>query len=145
MAKRLTKTQDRTIRNQRPACTGVVAASMFALFALLPVSASGQAGTIEIPSATPLSVELVKHVPMKTGEPLQARLLYPIYVNNRIAIPAGGVLRGKVIRLGSDRSRRIRARLRGDFTPFHIPVVRFDQMVLPDGTLQSISSEDAGN
>ncbi len=89
------------------------------------------------------SVQLLQHVPMKTGEPLEGRLLYPVYVENRIAIPAGTVLRGSVIQLDSDRSRRIHSRLRGDFTPFHIPVVRFDQLVLPDGTLQPIVSDSA--
>ena len=74
---------------------------------------------------------------MKTGEPLEGRLLYPVYVENRIAIPAGTILRGSVIQLDSDRSRRIHARLRGDFTPFHIPVVRFDQLVLPGRRLST--------
>ena len=104
------------------------------LCSLLPALLHGQAISIQIPSTTPLSVQLLQHVPMKTGEPLEGRLLYPVYVDNRIAIPAGTVLRGSVIQLDSDRSRRIHSRLRGDFTPFHIPVVRFDQLVLPDGT-----------
>src|SRR6202020_2952364 len=128
-----------------PAC----ARSTFYFFAfvsfvaLLPGLLLGQAASVQIPSATPLSVELLQHVPMKSGEPLEGRLLYPVYVENRIAVPAGTVLRGSVIQLNSDRSRRIRSRLRGDFTPFHIPVVRFDQLVLPDGTLQSLVSENA--
>jgi hypothetical protein len=80
---------------------------------------------------------------MKTGEPLGCRLLYPVYVENRIAVPAGTVLRGSVIQLDPDRSRRIHSRFRGDFTPFHTPVVRFDQLVLPDGSLQPIVSDSA--
>jgi hypothetical protein len=80
---------------------------------------------------------------MKTGEALEGRLLYPVYVENHIAIPAGSILRGTVIQLDSDRGRRIHARLRGDFTPFHIPVVRFDQMILPDGALEPIVSNSA--
>ena len=84
-----------------------------------------------------------KHVPMKTGEPLEGRLLYPVYVDNRIAIPAGATLRGTVLQLDPDRSRRIHARLRGDFTPFHIPVVRFDELVLPDGEREPMVSDSA--
>ncbi|HTF64389.1 MAG TPA: hypothetical protein VK638_17030 [Edaphobacter sp.] len=80
---------------------------------------------------------------MKNGEPLEGRLLYPVYVENRIAIPAGTVLRGRVIQLDSDRSRRIHSRLRGDFTPFHNPVVKFDQLILPDGTVEPIMSDSA--
>lgn len=82
---------------------------------------------------------------MKTGEPLEARLLYPIYVENQIAVPVGTVLRGHVVQLTADRSHRIHSRFRGDFTPFHIPVVRFDQLVLPDGTLEAIVSDNATN
>jgi hypothetical protein len=112
--------------------------------ALLPtLLLHGQARSTEIPSATPLSIQLLQHVPMKAGEPLEGRLLYPVYIENQIALPAGTLLRGSVVQLDSDRSRRIHSRLRGDFTPFHIPVVRFDQMVLTDGTLQPIVSGNA--
>ncbi len=89
--------------------------------------------SVQVPAATPLSIELIQHVPMKTGEPLKGRLLYPVYVENRVAIPAGTILRGTVVQLDSDRNRRIHARLRGDFTPFHTPVVSFDELVLPGG------------
>ena len=119
---------------------------LFALAAfvgLVPDFLHGQATSIQIPSTTPLSVQLLQHVPMKNGEPLEGRLLYPLYIQNRIALPAGVILRGSVIQLDSDRGRRIHSRLRGDFTPFHIPVVRFDQVMLPDGTLQPILSDSA--
>src|ERR1700733_9960504 len=113
------------------------------LLGLLCGSSVGQTTSIQIPAKTPLSIQLLQHVPMKAGEPLEGRLLYPVYADNRIAIPAGATLRGTVIQLGSDRSRRIRARLRGDFTPFHIPVVRFDELVLPDGERESMVSNSA--
>jgi hypothetical protein len=113
------------------------------LLGLLCGSAVGQSISIQIPAKTPLSIQLLQHVPMKVGESLEGRLLYPIYVDNQIAIPAGAALRGTVLQLDSDRSRRIHARLRGDFTPFHIPVVRFDQLVLPDGSLASVVSDGA--
>ena len=79
----------------------------------------GQVASIQIAISTPLSVQLLQHVPMKTGEALEGRLLYPIYVENLFALPVGTVLRGRVVQLDSDHSRRIHARLRGDFTPFH--------------------------
>jgi hypothetical protein len=113
------------------------------LLGLLCGSPVGQTASIQIPAKTPLSIQLVEHVPMRAGEPLEGRLLYPVYVENQVAIPAGAMLRGTVIELGSDRSRRIRARLRGDFTPFHIPVVRFDELVLPDGERESMVSDRA--
>ena len=73
---------------------------------------------------------------MRKGEPLKGYLLYPVYAENRLVIPAGTALLGNVVKLNPDRSRRIHSRLRGDFTPFHVPVVQFDQLVLPDGSLQ---------
>jgi hypothetical protein len=99
----------------------------------------------EIPPATPLSVQLAQHVPMKKGQPLDGHLLYPVYVDNHIALPAGTQVRGRVTELVADRSRRIHGRLRGDFTPFHIPVVRFDELVLADGSIQPIVSENVNN
>ncbi len=113
------------------------------LLGLLCSSSIGQTTSVRIPARTPLSIQLLQHVPMKAGESLEGRLLYPVYVDNRIAIPAGATLRGTVIQLDSDRSRRIHARLRGDFTPFHIPVVRFDELVLPGGERESMVSDSA--
>src|SRR5271156_4154069 len=113
------------------------------LLGLLCGSAVGQTHSVQIPAKTPLSIQLLQHVPMKAGESLKGRLLYPVYVDNQIVIPAGATLGGTVIQLDSDRSRRIHARLRGDFTPFHIPVVRFDELVLPDGALTSMVSDSA--
>lgn len=115
------------------------------LLALFCPLSHGQAAPIEVPAATPLPVQLLQHVPMKKGESIDARLLYPVYVNNRIAIPAGTAVRGRVIRLDANRSRRIHGRLRGDFTPFHIPVVRFDEVVLPDGEAKQIASGNTTN
>jgi hypothetical protein len=111
--------------------------------ALLPGSLHGQVTSVRIPSATPLSIELLRHVPMRAGEPLTGRLLYPVYVENKVALPAGTIVRGSVIQLDSDRSHRIHSRLRGDFTPFHIPVVKFDQIVPPDGDVEPIVSNSA--
>ncbi len=113
------------------------------LLSLVCGSSIAQTTSIQIPAKTPLSIQLLQHVPMKTGESLEGRLLYPVYVDNRIAIPAGATLRGTVIQLDPDRSRRIHARLRGDFTPFHIPVVRFDELVSPDGALEAMVSDSA--
>ena len=90
-----------------------------------------------------MPVQLVEHVPMKVGESLEARLLYPIYAANQVAIPAGCLLHGRVVQLDPDKQHRIHSRLWGDFTPFHIPVVHFDNLTLPDGTVQPIVSTNA--
>jgi hypothetical protein len=102
-----------------------------------------QETSVQIPAGTPLPVQLGKHIPMKKGEALDCHLMYPVYAKNKLAIPAGSILRGSVVALHSDHSRRIHGRLWGDFTPFHIPVVHFDRLVLPDGTVHTIASSDA--
>jgi hypothetical protein len=110
---------------------------------LVPTLCHSQETVLEVPSTTPLSIQLMRHVPMKVGEPLDARLLYSVYAENRIALPGGTLVHGRLVQLDPDRKRRTSSRLRGDFTPFHIPVVQFDQLVLPDGTVQSFVSDSA--
>ncbi|MHB1795433.1 MAG: hypothetical protein ACYCPO_10735 [Acidobacteriaceae bacterium] len=111
---------------------------------IVTVSAlSAQEMSLGVPAGTPFPVQLGKHVPMKKGEPLDCRLLYPVYAENTLAIPAGSVVRGRVIALNPDRGRRVHSRLWGDFTPFHIPVVHFDEVVLPDGTVQKFVGSNA--
>ena len=110
---------------------------------IAPVRSRAQQPLLQIPLSTPLPIQLGKHVPMKRGEPLKGYLLYPVYADNRLVIPAGTALLGNVVQLNPDRGRRIHSRLRGDFTPFHVPVVQFDQLVLPDGSLQPIVSQNA--
>jgi hypothetical protein len=102
-----------------------------------------QMQTAEIVPTTPLWIELPAHSPMRSGEPIEGRLLYAVYVGDRVALPSGSVVHGRIIRLDSDRSRRIHSRLRGDFTPFRIPVVQFDQVLLQDGVVAPISCSTA--
>ena len=104
-----------------------------------------QKATVQIPAGTPLPIQLGKHVPLKKGEALDCHLMYPVYAKNKVAIPAGSIVRGKVLALNPDRSRRIHGRIWGDFTPFNIPVVHFDELILPDGAVQKIVSSDATN
>lgn len=115
---------------------------------LLIVTTSGllaQKAIVQIPVGTPLPVQLGKHVPLKKGEALDCHLMYPVYAKNEVVIPAGSIVRGTVVALTPDRSRRIHGRLWGDFTPFSVPVVHFDELVLPGGAVQQIASSDASN
>jgi hypothetical protein len=78
---------------------------------------------------------------MRVGQQIQARSLYPIYADDVLILPAHTLVAGSVVALRSDKSRRIRSGLGGDFTAFRIPVVRFTQIVLSDGTVVPFSSE----
>lgn len=79
---------------------------------------------------------------MKTGEPLKCHLLYPVYAKNELVIPAGSIVRGSIVSLKPDHSRRIHARLWGDLTPYYIPVVHFNRLILPDGTIKQFASDN---
>ncbi|MGC2162216.1 MAG: hypothetical protein WA634_09930 [Silvibacterium sp.] len=113
------------------------------LLTVVTSALSAQETSIQIPAGTPLPVQLAKHVPMKKGESLDCRLLYPVYEQNQMVIPAGSIVSGSIIALKPDHSRRIHAWLWGDFTPFYIPVVHFDQLALPEGTIKQIASNNA--
>ncbi len=77
---------------------------------------------------------------MKVGETLRAELLYPVYARNTLVVPARTIVTGTVVSLKSDSRRRLRGRLGADFTPFNIPIVHFESILLADGTSVPIST-----
>jgi hypothetical protein len=107
------------------------------------IAASPQTPAGILPAGTPLPLQIVGHLPMRAGEPFRAELLYPAYADNQLLLPAKTIFIGTVTELHSDHSRRIQARINGDFTPFHIPVVYFSQVVLADGSALPISAGPA--
>lgn len=111
-------------------------ALLIALAAAIP---DGRAQTV-LPAGTPLTVQIDDHLSMRVGQPVRAELVYPVYADNQLILPAKTVVTGNVIALRSDSTRRIQARLGGDFTPFHIPSVSFTHIVLGDGSVLPFSS-----
>jgi len=105
--------------------------------------AFGESSGATLPAKTPLSVQLIGHLPMRVGEPVRAQLVYPVYANNVVALPEKTLILGTVTELRSNHPRRVQARLNGDFTPFHIPVVHFSQIRLTDGRTVPITAADA--
>jgi hypothetical protein len=89
----------------------------------------------ELPAGTALQVEIQRHYPMKAGEAVEGRLVYPLYANGKLVVPANTAVVGVVTSLQPDSKMRLHARLRGDFTPFHNAEVRFDQLMLPSGAV----------
>lgn len=90
---------------------------------------------LQLPRGASLQVEIERQYPMKAGEPIEGKLLFPLYVDGVLVIPKGTAVHGKVIALQPDKKQRIHARLLGDFTPFHRPEVQFDQLDLPGRAL----------
>jgi len=121
----------------------VVCRALLLALALLSTTSRCQTEAGTFPAGTPLTVTIDRNYPMRAGETISGRLLYPIFADNKLLLPKGTVVSGEVTALHSDRSRRVRAVLGGDFTPFHIPVVHFTGIELPDGRTVPFTSNTA--
>jgi len=113
----------------------LLAIAAAALAQQAPVAPSVQAGTT-VPSGIPLRVALERRVAIqRVGQPLQGRLVDPIYVFDRVALPAGSLVEGHIAAIdGVPTRRRLTAILSGDFTPSRDVRARFDALVLSDGS-----------
>lgn len=118
--------------HQRPPAPPVPPSAPAAVQPAEPVPA--QPPTV-LPKGTSLQVEIVQHYPMKAGEIIEGQLMHPIYAEGKLAVPENTRLRGRVVTLAADRKTRWQGRLHGDFTPFHKPEVRFDEIELISGSL----------
>jgi hypothetical protein len=78
---------------------------------------------------------------MRAGETVRAQLIYPVYSGDQIVLPARTTVIGTVLRLTPNHDARVHSRFNGDFTPYQIPVVHFDQIVLDNGTAISIQTD----
>ncbi len=105
-------------------------AAVLALPLLLMLQGAGggapSLSTLHLPSGTPLWVKSDSNVPLHVGQPVRAKLVYGVYAENQLVLAAGTTVEGTVVSLTPDRSHRLQARLRADFTPFSKPVVRFN-------------------
>ncbi len=93
-----------------------------------------------LPSGTSLQVEITHPYSMKAGETIEGRLVYPLYIGGKLAVPENTIVRGTVTALDPDTKERWHGRLMGDFTPFHDARVQFNELVLPDGTMPITTS-----
>jgi len=98
-----------------------------------------------IPSGVPLRVALEKRVLIKqVGEPVQGRLVEPIYVFDRLVLPAGSVVEGHVAEIGGvPLGRRLQGLLNGNLTPPREVRAQFDALVLGDGSRLSLRTDPA--
>ncbi len=93
-----------------------------------------------LPAGTCLQVEILRHYPMKAGEAIEGRLVYPLYFDGKLVVPQYTPLHGTVTALEPNSKERWHGRLLGDFTPFHTAEVKFDQLTLWGETLPITAS-----
>ncbi|MGC2697950.1 MAG: hypothetical protein WA738_19360 [Candidatus Angelobacter sp.] len=84
---------------------------------------------------TPLQIALEKEVRIKSaGQPIQGRLVQPVYAFDRLVVPAGTEVDGRIVKIEDlSRKKRVLGILNADFTPTRKVDVAFNQLVLPDG------------
>jgi hypothetical protein len=88
-----------------------------------------------VEEGTPLRVAVDRRVIIKrVGQPIDALLVDPVFVFDRIVIPAGARVLGHVEqRTSVSKKQQAFAMLSGDFTPRHDILLQFDTVVLADG------------
>ncbi len=88
---------------------------------------------LTVAAGVPLHVTLTKTAAMRVGAPVEGILTEPVWVYDRMVWPKGAVVRGTVASLepleGEDR---LKAKLNGDLTPLHMPLVRFTSVEAGD-------------
>ncbi len=89
--------------------------------------------TVTIPQGVPLHVRVTRRARLRKGAEVEGALTEPVYVYDRLVLPADTVIRGRVSSLvPADRKIRIQALLNGDVTPLHDPVVNFTSIRVGD-------------
>ncbi len=87
-----------------------------------------------ISPGAPLRLYLTKRISKRVGDPVQARLIEPLFAFDREVVPAGAEVDGTVTHLESvPKMKRAVAIVNGDFTPLHEAEVSFTSVVLADG------------
>ncbi len=88
-----------------------------------------------VPAGTPLKVALDQEVRVRhVGQVVHGKLTEPVYSFDKLVIPAGSEVTGKVTALGEvPKIRRAMAALDADFSPPRRVQIEFTELGLPDG------------
>ena len=121
----------------------VISFSVLAASASLAATQDAQSSqnTIVVEAGNDLRCRLEKGFRItKSGEPITAKLVEPVYAGTTIAIPEGSTVKGHVSSISS-APRHKGQLLRGDFTRPRTANVSFDSVILPDGTALPIHTD----
>jgi hypothetical protein len=89
-------------------------------------------GTVTVPAETQVSIQMLSgiHTQVNRADDLvTARLLRPVYVNGRVALPSGSILDGRITMIRKSGHVHRPAELG----------LRFDKIVLPDGQAEPMA------
>jgi hypothetical protein len=90
---------------------------------------------LTVPKGTPLQVALDRELRLReVGQPIHGRLMQPVYAFDRLVIPAGTEVTGRVSKIEPISAKhRTLSILDADFTPAHKFDLEFDDLALKDG------------
>jgi hypothetical protein len=114
-----------------------------------PKAPPPQTVLLTVPKGTPLQVVLDKEVKIdKVGQPIHGRTAEPVYAFDRLVIPVGSEVTGKITDLqGVSNGKRTLEALDADLTPARKITVEFDAILLADGThipIQTVVTPGSG-
>ncbi len=101
----------------------------------------GWGETVTLPQGLPLKVAIEGRLPVdrKPGRTVKARLVEPVYQGNRLVIPEGAELIGRVEAVESvTGKRRWEALQKADFTPLREPEIVFTQLEVAGHPVEAI-------
>jgi hypothetical protein len=100
-----------------------------------PAPAQPQTVALTVAKGSPLQVALDQDVRVKrVGQPIHGRIVEPVYAFDRIVVPVGTEVLGRVTKIETlSGGKRTQAALNADFTPTRKIEVGFDELVLGDG------------
>lgn len=99
---------------------------------------------LQVEAGTPLRLYITRRVPYRVGKVVQAKLIEPVWVFDRVVIPAGAAIQGRVIKLDPiSKFERTRAIVNGDFTPLKHAQVTFTSLTFPDGRAISLQTKES--
>lgn len=102
---------------------------------------------LEVPSGSILKLALDKEVRLRrVGQPVEGKLIEPVYAFDKLVIPAGTEVTGKVASIESIHTKkRVMSALDADLSPYRKVSVRFESLSLPDGhTVQVQTATSTG-
>ena len=99
---------------------------------------------LTVSAGIPLRVYIDHRIGIHQGVPVHAILIEPVYSFDRVVIPAGAKLDGRISEVEPvPWTTRLFAVLNGDFTPLHKAKVSFDELEAPGAPLREIDTAPA--
>jgi hypothetical protein len=99
---------------------------------------------LQVEAGTPLRLYITQRVPYRVDRAVRAKLVEPVWAFDRIVIPAGTTVNGRVVKLDPvSKMVRARALLGGDFTPLKRAQIRFTNLELPNGHATAVQTEES--